>query len=84
MKLNEVRLPIRILAGIFAVPMWPIALFLGVGWLFDPFDMKGFTSFLGAIALTLLFSFSAVKGVVPAFIMNLFSHGSVGGKDDFK
>ncbi len=84
MKLNEVRLPIRILAGIFAIPMWPLALFLGVGWLFDPLDMESFTSFLGAIALTLLFSYAAIKGVVPGFLMNLFSHGPVGGKDDFK
>lgn len=84
MKLNEVRLPIRIIAGIFAVPMWPIALFLGAGLLFDPFDIESFTSFLGAIALTLLFSYSAIKGVVPAFLMNLFSYGPVGGKDDFK
>ena len=84
MKLNEVRLPFRILAGIFAIPMWPLALFLGVGWSFDPLNFERFTLFIGVAALSFLFSYAAIKGVVPKFLIGLFSHGPAGDKDDFK
>lgn len=84
MKLNEVRLPFRILAGIFVIPMWPLSIFLGVGWIFAPLDFERFTLFIGVISLSFLFSYAAIKGTVPKFLLGLFSDGPVGDKDDYK
>ena len=46
--------------------------------------IESFSLFLGVVALSFLFSYAAIKGVVPKFLIGLFSHGPVGDKDDFK
>lgn len=84
MKINEVRMPFRILAGVFALPLWLMGILSILFCIADPLNMSNWVLLASSVSLALTFSYACIKGVVPKYLIHIFSYGPVGGKDDFK
>ena len=85
MKVNEARPFFRVLATLLAIPFWFFAIVVIDQSLHEssPKDIQ-WKEMSTAIVGSLAFSYVAITGYMPRFLLDLFSRGRVADDEDYK